>query len=90
MIKFLSTLPWILIAAFWMTVSVYSCSARANSVQITVGSKHWHKDPNKTYQEVNPGVFYERDINKNWSLIAGAYRNTLNAGRKASNFIDQP
>ena len=83
MIKFLSTLPWILIAALWMTISVYSCSAKADSLQITIGSKHFNKDPNKTYQEVNPGVFYERGINKNWSLIAGAYRNTLNAGTVA-------
>ena len=25
MIKFLITLPWIILAAFWITVSVYSC-----------------------------------------------------------------
>ena len=84
MIKFISTLPWILLAAFWMTLSVYSCSAKADSLQITIGSKHWNKDQSKTYQEVNPGLFYGRDINKNWSLIAGAYRNTLNAGTVAA------
>ena len=82
-IKLISTLPWILLAAFWTTVSVYSCSAKADSIQFTIGSKHFNKDPNKTYQEVNPGVFYERGINKNLSLIAGAYRNTLNAGTVA-------
>ena len=83
MIKYMITIPWILLAALWITVSVYSCSAQADSLQFTIGSKHFNKNTNKTYQEVNPGVFYERDINKNWSLIAGAYRNTLNAGTVA-------
>ena len=83
MIKFLSTLPWILLSAFWITVSVYSCSAKADSLQITIGSKHFNKDPNKTYQEVNPGIFYERVINNNWSLVVGSYRNTLNSGTVA-------
>ena len=83
MIKFLSTMPWILLSVFWMIVSVYSCSTRADSIQITIGSKHFNKNPYKTYQEINPGLFYEHNLNKRWSLIAGGYRNTLNAGTVA-------
>lgn len=49
MIQFLSTLPWILLAAFWTTLSVYSCSAKADGIELGIGAGLFDEVPENRY-----------------------------------------
>jgi hypothetical protein len=43
------------------------------AIAISIGSYHIHKDPNKEYHEINPGVILEvNDV-----YVAGLYRNSF-------------
>jgi len=75
-IKIIATMPWIALAMFWITISVYSCSADADEIQITIGSRHLNKNPSKWYNETNPGLIYSHNISDSWSAIGGVYKNT--------------
>lgn len=74
--RYIVMLPWVILAAFWTTVILYSCGASADEIQIMTTSRHFNKDPNKWYNETNPGVLYAHNVTDNWKAIGGGYRNT--------------
>jgi hypothetical protein len=51
-------------------------TAESDELQISIGSRHYNKDEDLTYNETNPGLFYAHSISDHWSIVGGAYRNT--------------
>lgn len=50
-----------------------SASAIADSIQVPMASMHFQDGD---YNEINPGLIYERDMTDHFSLIGGAYLNS--------------
>lgn len=59
----------LLLAALMATSSVM-----ADSIQLPMLSKHFNPGD---YNEVNPGLVYERDLTQQVSVLAGGYRNSF-------------
>jgi len=52
--------------------------APADEIQLPLGSYHFNKQEDKTYNEINPGILYARSVTPRWGLLGGVYKNTLN------------
>lgn len=50
-----------------------SASAMADSIQVPMASMHFQDGD---YNEINPGLIFERDLTDHFSLIGGAYLNS--------------
>ena len=80
-IKLISTIPWIALAMVWIVISVYSCSADADGIDIGLGvglfdevpeNRYVQREFENEYNRTTPTlkIGYHFDIDK-WAIHAG-------------------